>query len=231
MSAVRQMPGRSRVREWHIVTVALRCWSRIEAPEVQGMQGVGILGRLDRLGDLLGRDLPRQWKLDEDAVDGIVGVETLDQGEQVGLRGRLRKQVLGRVGPDPRAGALLAFDVGAARGVVTDQHHREARRAVAGGHQLGDLLGHLVAKLVREAQAIDDDGLDLLRRHQAALFLDLADLPEPPDLPLPPESPELDPPELPELSEPPEPLAESELEEELESLLDSELLAPPLALP
>jgi hypothetical protein len=48
---------------------------REEASGVHGMEAVDILGRIDRLDHLRFVDLLREGELDEDPVDGVVGIE------------------------------------------------------------------------------------------------------------------------------------------------------------
>ena len=135
MSAVRQSAGRSRVREWAMVTVqsarssscatgrptrferpittavcagerrpgcraaastrraacraresrAARRRDRAQPADIDGMEAVDILGRIDRQQHVRGVDVPGQRQLHQDAVHAGIGVEPGDQRQQVGL--------------------------------------------------------------------------------------------------------------------------------------------------
>ena len=151
-----------------------------QAAKIQRMQRVHVLRRFDRLGHGLWRDLLRERKLNQDSVDAVVAVEPIDQVEELLLARRFRQQVFGGRGTDPRAGALLALDVGAARGIVSDENDRELRGAPSRGDDGRDFLRHLVAQGLGQREPIDDDGFDLLGHGYAALLLDLPPSFEPP---------------------------------------------------
>ena len=98
--------------------------------------------------------------LNQDAVDSLVLVEPLNEGDHRFLAGLRRKVVLYRLHTHALAGAPLSLDVGGAGGVVTHQDDRQAGRALTSGDQLPDLFSHLLAELLGECEAVDDDGFD-----------------------------------------------------------------------
>jgi hypothetical protein len=74
-------PGR---RAWHECRPGL---AGAELADIDEMEAVDILVGRDGLDDLAGIDVIGQRKLDQDAVDGRIGVEVGDQPEQRVLRG------------------------------------------------------------------------------------------------------------------------------------------------
>ena len=131
--------------------------------DVHRVESVDVLLRKDVIDNRVGIDLLRQRHLHEDAMYGIVGVEPLDEREELGLGGRRRQ-------PDrlPRHAGLarrllLAADVDRARRIVADQHHGEA------GHdtplaQRGDVGGDFRPNLLRQKRAVHQSGA--LRRNR-----------------------------------------------------------------
>jgi hypothetical protein len=68
------------------------------------------------------------WRggLDEDAVDGGVGVEIGDDGEEIVLRGGCGEGDVAREEAEIAAGADLGADVGLGGGVIADDDDGEA---------------------------------------------------------------------------------------------------------
>ena len=87
--------------------------ARDEAGEADGepagvdrVEAVDVLVGIDGEDDRVGVDMRRQRQLDEDPVDRGVGVEAVDQGEQLGLRS-CRREACARSSPSrPRRVAL-----------------------------------------------------------------------------------------------------------------------------
>ena len=107
---------------------------------------VHILGRRDRLDDLLRVDVRRQRQLNQDAVNRRVIVQRLDARQQFGF------QHVGRVALQHRMQAVvfasldLVAHIHLAGRAVADQHHGQSRRDAAGAEQRG-ALGDFGAQL------------------------------------------------------------------------------------
>ena len=109
------------------------------------MKPVHVLARIDRLDHLLLRDVLRQRKLHDEAVDVRIGVQPGDLGKQ-SLFGRLLGQAKhGRAEAHLAAAFLLMSDIRLARAVVPDQNGRQMR-PVSGGHESLHLGGDLLAE-------------------------------------------------------------------------------------
>ena len=68
--------------------------------DVLGMESVDVLARVDAV-DQLGRiPMPGQRQLDEDAVDLRIGIEPIDEGEQLLVAGVGRQVIVDRTDPD-----------------------------------------------------------------------------------------------------------------------------------
>ena len=74
-------------------------------------------------------DPVRQRQLDEDPVDGVVGVQLGDEREQLLLARRRRQAQIARLDPDLERRLVLQPDVDVRGGIVADEHRREADRA------------------------------------------------------------------------------------------------------
>ncbi len=106
------------------------------------MDAVDVLARIDR-GENLARVEPaRQRELNQDPVDGGIGVQLGDQRQQLGLRGGGRQAVIEGADPGLRAGGGLVADVDLRGGIFADQDHRQPRFDAAGA-KLVDLLRQL----------------------------------------------------------------------------------------
>src|SRR5512139_3622299 len=105
------------------------------------MESVDILGRIDRLDHLRFVDLIRKGQLDEDPVDGVVGVQARHEVEQLGFL-RYRGEV-DLAGEEPRLGGRLPLvsDIYLRRGVFPHEHDGEAGADTrAGGERRHTLL-------------------------------------------------------------------------------------------
>ena len=140
----------------------LPCASR---PKLIGVESVDILQRRDPLDDRPLVDVPRQGHLDEDAVDGRVGVEPVDRRQQFGLGPDVGRRSTIAVHPGPGAGLLLAADVHLAGRIVADQDDGQAGDDPRARGQLGDLRRHPAADLQCQGFPIDD-----LSGHRSSLL-------------------------------------------------------------
>ncbi|MOA09598.1 hypothetical protein D3C78_1294410 [compost metagenome] len=97
----------------------------------------------------------RQWQLDEDAVDGRIGVQAVDQGEQV-ILGGVRRKVIG-LGKEADLFAILALvcDIDLRGGVAADQDHGQAGNAQPLVAPFNDALGYLLAEAGGDRFAVD----------------------------------------------------------------------------
>ncbi len=99
-----------------------------ELAQVDGLESVGILGRIDEAEYALRVQAGGQRKLDDESGAGRIGVQVRDRILDLLLR-RVGWQVLAdAVDPDLRAVPVLPGDVGHAARIVADQHGPQARR-------------------------------------------------------------------------------------------------------
>jgi hypothetical protein len=93
--------------------------------------------------------------LNKNAVDGIVGVQLPDYGQQL-LRGSpVRKRQLPAVNAEPFARLGFHVDVGRGRGIVAYQNNSQARvNAIL--LQVGDLTCNFAFDLVRDRSSVDE---------------------------------------------------------------------------
>ena len=97
-----------------------------EFGDVDGVEAVDVFGGVDGADDFGFVDVLGRGALDEDAVDGGVGVELFDEGDQFGLGGGGGEFVFDAVEAEVLALFVLGADVGAGGGVVTDEDDGEA---------------------------------------------------------------------------------------------------------
>ncbi|MNZ91816.1 hypothetical protein D3C78_1108110 [compost metagenome] len=115
-----------------------------QAADVERVEAVDILVRVDALEQLRGIQMGGQWQLHQDAVDGRIGVESVDQAEQFFLRGA-GVEVVG-LGDEADFLAVLALvgDVNLGGWIAADQNDGQPGNAqtllAALGYALGDLL-------------------------------------------------------------------------------------------
>ena len=109
------------------------------AADIDGMEAIDILGRIDGQQDFVFVDMLGQRELHEDAVDAGVFVEAVDQGQQFGLGCGGREAIVRGVHADLLAGLFLGGDIGGAGRIASDQDHRQTGRDAA-GLEFGDLL-------------------------------------------------------------------------------------------
>ncbi|MCY1431460.1 hypothetical protein D9M71_474280 [compost metagenome] len=119
------------------------------------MEAVHILVRANALEQQRGVQVCRQRQLQQDAVDGRVVIEAVDQLGQGLLRGfagqveRLRNEA------DLFAVLALVRDIDLGGGVGADQDHCQARRTQALLATLHDTLSDLLAQAGGDSLAID----------------------------------------------------------------------------
>ena len=94
--------------------------------DVDGVEAVDVFGGVDGADDLGFVDVLGRGALDEDAVDGGVGVELFDEGDQFCLRRGGGEFVFDAVQAEVLALFVLGADIGAGGGVVTDEDDSEA---------------------------------------------------------------------------------------------------------
>ena len=98
-----------------------------EPGHVDGMESVDILARVDREGDGVFVDVLRRGGLDEDPVDGRIGIERRDEIEEFLLRGGGGKLELAGVHAERGAGAVLVADVGPGGGIFSNEDNGQSR--------------------------------------------------------------------------------------------------------
>ena len=134
-----------------------------QPPDIDDVEAVHILVRVDRGDHHLLVDMLGQRQLDEDAVHRRIGVEHADQRQQLVLRRRLG-QAVGGADHARRLGRLaLGTDIDLARRVLADDHHRQPRLAPRRRLESGDQRRHAFTQRRRERLAVDD-----VRRHAVA---------------------------------------------------------------
>src|SRR5690606_27594696 len=152
-------------------------------------KAVDVLLRGNRLDDGAGVDVARQRQLDENAVDRAVGVELVDQLDQLGLRGLSWQRVLdgleaaflcllGLRGDVDLASRILANDDDGQTGrdtlcrqLLRGFLHR--RHDVFGDFLTVDNFGHFSSRSLRmrlPPRGEDGAGYSTLRREQRALL-------------------------------------------------------------
>ncbi len=103
-------------------------------------EAVDVLVGTDELTDGVAVERLGHGQLAEDAVDGVVGVELLDQGLDLGLGGARGQVVAGAEHADLLAAAVLARDVDLRGGVLADEHGGETWHTTEFGRERRDLL-------------------------------------------------------------------------------------------
>ena len=105
--------------------------SEAETADVLGVESVDILGRADGHNDLLFVDMLGKRKLDDEAVDAVVVVQSFDLGKQFFLGGAGGKTKHGAVESDLFAGAFLVGYICLARSVISHEDRGQMRPAPA----------------------------------------------------------------------------------------------------
>ena len=113
---------------------------------VQRVEPVHVLRRVDRERDLRLVHVLGQRQLHEDPVDAVVRVQLVEQVQHLALGRRRGKAVIPRLDPGLGARVVLLRHVDVRRGIVPDEHRREAD----GAPERVDLAGDLAAELLGE---------------------------------------------------------------------------------
>ncbi len=108
---------------------------------IERMDAVDVLGRVDRIDDRAQPDRRRQRHLDDDAIDGRIGIEVAERGDHRVL-GRFTFELdeLG-VDPDLRAAAQDLLEVDGRGCVAPDDEDRQPGRATIRFGERDDVLG------------------------------------------------------------------------------------------
>ena len=124
--------------------------------DVDRMERIDILARIDRVDDSLLADVLRYRHLAQNAADVLVVVQLADEREQFLLCGLLRQCILFGIDAALLAGALLVADIDLARRILTDDDNRKTR-ADAVFLQLVDFLEDASAYLCGYHLAVHSD--------------------------------------------------------------------------
>src|SRR6185312_7069627 len=127
-----------------------------EAAHVHRLEAIHVLAGVDAVDQRVLVDVLRQRRLHQDAVDGRIGVELVDQREQFFLRRAARQVVVEGSEADLVAGLALVAHVHRRGGVVAHQHHSEARRGMALRLALGDASANPLQQFLRDAFAVEN---------------------------------------------------------------------------
>lgn len=132
-----------------------------EAALVGGVESVDVFVGVDAFQEGVGVDAVGEGELEDDAVDGRVGVEEVDAvGDAVGdgfVVGVVGDAVDGDVDAGVGAGGFFAADVGGGGGVVADQEDGQFGEEAVGQHLLG-LSCQGLADAACDVGAVDDLG-------------------------------------------------------------------------
>jgi hypothetical protein len=116
------------------------------------MEAVHVLHGRDRLDHAALVDLVGQRELDEDPGDALVGVQLVDEGEELILGDRSGRLVVKRLDPDLRAGLPLAAHVDRRRRILAHEDGRQPD----GPAELADLFCDLCAHARGEGLAVHE---------------------------------------------------------------------------
>ena len=129
-------------------------FDRAQPADIQRMEAVDILGRIDGQQHLRGVDVLGQRQLHQDAVHGLVGVEPGDQRQQLGFGRALGQAMIEARHAELGRELALAADIDLARRVLADQHRCQARLGPAGGDQRLDARADALAQAGRVGLAV-----------------------------------------------------------------------------
>jgi hypothetical protein len=100
------------------------------------VQPVGVLGRVDGQHGLVEVEATGHRVLDDEGIDGAIGVELRHRGQQVGL-GRIGRDLLvERDQPVPLAHLVLLGDIASGGGIVADEDRSESHRRASRAQRL-----------------------------------------------------------------------------------------------
>ena len=101
------------------------------SPALTGVSPSTSLRGVDQAGQLDAVEVVGHRQLAEDPADLVVGVEALDERDDLGARDVGRQREVEALHADLGAGLLLALDVDRRRRVVADEDRRQARALAA----------------------------------------------------------------------------------------------------
>src|ERR1700719_661182 len=119
------------------------------------MKSVDIFSGIYGFEDEFGIDLWRQRELDEDAIDGRIAVQVVDELQHFASAYSCRRSMHPAGDPELLARSDLAFHVKLRCRIVTHQYSSEARTDTRGSHGR-DLALKLGENLVADFQAIEN---------------------------------------------------------------------------
>ena len=119
------------------------------------MEAVDVLCGIDGFENPLGIDLLGKRKLNEDAVDVVVGIEISDELQHVIGGGITRRSVHPAGHVELFASGDFAFDIQLGSGIVTDQDSGEAGADIL-RLQAGDFVFQLKENLIADFRAIEN---------------------------------------------------------------------------
>src|SRR6202043_1326775 len=131
-----------------------------QAPEIERMEAIDILGGIDRFKHAFGVDVGRERQLHEDAVDFVALVEVGDDFEQSAGGSCFGGLELPASEDQFFAGGDFTFDVHAGSGIVAYQPGGQAG-ANAGGTQRGNFVLQFGVNLVADSVSVEDGGRQL----------------------------------------------------------------------
>ena len=126
--------------------------------DAAGGQPVHVLGRVQPIDHRIGVEAVGERQLDEDPVDGGVGVQPVDHRVQLVLRGLRREAHRVDLEPGLGGGAVLVPHVDLARRILPDEDDGEAGLDAVLG-ELGGGGAHLGADGRRGGLAVEELGL------------------------------------------------------------------------
>ncbi len=129
-----------------------------QVADVLRMETVHVLARVDAVDQPAGVGNARQRQLHQDAVDLGIGIESVDQRQQLGFAGAGRQVVVERLDADLFRRAALVAHVDGGRRIAADQHHRQARPRLPGRQPRIDPQLELVEQFVGDAPPVEDAG-------------------------------------------------------------------------
>jgi len=120
------------------------------------MEPVDVFPGINAFDDRSLVDLRRQRQLDEDAMHTGVGVEAIDDLDQLNLRhvgGKAQHVAIDAGGP---ARPFLVADVDLAGRDVADQNGRQARGHSVFGHEARDVRGNFAPNLICKGFSVEN---------------------------------------------------------------------------
>ena len=126
-----------------------------QPPHVDRLETVHVLAGVDAIDQRILVDVTGQRRLHQDAVHVRVGIETVDQGEQVGLGGVGGKVMIERAKTDLVAGLALVAHVHRRGGIAADQHHGQPGRGQPLRHPRSDPQTQLLQQFLGDAFTVE----------------------------------------------------------------------------